>query len=68
MQRLGECKIMEMFGYWVVRQSEHQVAKMCQVSKKTVHKYRLERQWDLRLRNIRKRAREILDAEENTCF
>lgn len=68
MEKLSSYKITEMYSYWVEKQSERYVARMCHVSKNTVHKYRLKGRWDDRLRNIKKRAHEIVYNKGSAAF
>ncbi|MBL7107608.1 MAG: hypothetical protein ISS77_08405 [Phycisphaerae bacterium] len=58
MERLSLVQTCIMFSTWCDKQSERYVARMCGVSKTTVHKYRIKDNWDEKVRGIKKRAAE----------
>ena len=61
---LSEEEIEKLWRAFYEHQSNYYVAARCNVSPKTVRKYRTEREWDERLRQIRAKANALADSND----
>ena len=60
-KRITLQKAGQMFGVWCESQSIQFVSSECAVHRDTVRRYRERDRWDERLKEIQKKAREIVD-------
>ena len=63
-RKLTDDKLARMFSAFCEKQSIRFVARKCAVSQTTCRRYRVKEEWDARLREIQRQAREAADGSE----